>query len=43
MFYDIVDHIHKMKVMFPIMEVMKIPQQKENLIKILEDEFQKEN
>ena len=42
MTYNIVDHLHKMQVTFPIMEVMKTPQQKENLFKSLEDENPKE-
>lgn len=40
--YNIVDHLHKMQVTLPIMEVMKIPPQKENLFKSLEYENSKE-
>lgn len=42
MSYNIVNHLHKMQVTFPIMEVMKIPQQKDNLFKSFEDENLKE-
>jgi hypothetical protein len=38
MSYNIADHLHRMQVTLPIMEVMKIPQQKENFFKALEDE-----
>ena len=38
MSYNILDHLQKMKVALPIMGSIKIPQQKENLFKDLEDE-----
>ena len=36
MYDNIIDHVNRMKVTLPIMEVMKILQQKENLINALE-------
>lgn len=39
---NIVDNLHKMKVPLKIMEVMKIPQQKENWVKDLEEETLRE-
>ena len=36
--YNIVEHIQKMKVTIPIIEVMKVPLKKENLMKSSEDE-----
>lgn len=43
MSYNIVDHLHKMQVKLSIMEVMKIPQQKENVFRALEEETPKES
>lgn len=43
MSYKIVNHLNKIQVTLSIVEVMKIPQQKENLIKYLESETPKGN
>jgi hypothetical protein len=37
MTYNIMDDLSKLKITFPFMEVVKIPQQRENLLKILDD------
>ena len=42
MYHNIVDHLQKMKVILSIIEVMEIPQQKENLFKYLEEESLRE-
>lgn len=43
MSYNVFNHLHKMEVTLLIMEVMKIPQEKENIFKFLEEENLKEN
>ena len=43
MSYNTVCHLHKMQVTLPIMDVMKILQQKNNLIKALENEIHGRN
>jgi hypothetical protein len=37
MTYNIMDDLLKLRITFPFMEVVKIPQQRENLLKILDD------
>jgi len=37
MTYNIMDDILKLRITFPFMEVIKIPQQRENLLKMLDD------
>jgi hypothetical protein len=37
MTYNIMDDLSKLKITFPFMEVIKIPQQRENLLKIFDD------
>jgi hypothetical protein len=39
MTYNIIDDISKIKITLPFMEVVKIPQQRENLLKILDDAY----
>jgi hypothetical protein len=36
--YNIIDDFTKLQITLPFLEVMKIPQQKENLLKVLENE-----
>ena len=43
MSYNILDQFINMQVILPIMEMMKIPQQKENLFKALEKETPRES
>jgi len=35
--YNLVDKLSKLKITLPFMEVVKIPQQRENILKILDD------
>jgi hypothetical protein len=35
--YNLVDELAKLRITLPFMEVFKIPQQRENLLKILDD------
>jgi hypothetical protein len=35
MTYNVIDDLSKLRITFPFMEVVKIPQQRENLLKIL--------
>jgi hypothetical protein len=37
MTYNVVDDLTKLQITFPFMEVVKIPQQRENVLKILDD------
>jgi hypothetical protein len=37
MTYNIMDDLLKLRITFPFIEVVKIPQQRENILKILED------
>ena len=37
MTYNIMDDLSKLKITFPFMEVVKIPQQREKLLKIFDD------
>jgi hypothetical protein len=37
MTYNVVDELTKLQITFPFMEVVKIPQQRENILNILDD------
>jgi ribosomal protein S4E len=37
MTYNVIDDLSKLRITFPFMEVVKIPQQRENLLRILDD------
>jgi hypothetical protein len=37
MTYNVIDDLSKLIITFPFMEVVKIPQQRENLLRILDD------
>jgi hypothetical protein len=37
MTYNVIDDLAKLRITFPFMEVVKIPQQRENILKILDD------
>jgi hypothetical protein len=37
MTYNVIDDLAKLKITLPFMEVVKIPQQRENMFKILDD------
>jgi hypothetical protein len=37
MMYNVVDDLSKLRITFPFMEVVKIPQQRENILKILDE------
>jgi hypothetical protein len=42
MTYNVIENLSKLRINMPFTKVMKIPQQRENILKMLDDPFEKE-
>jgi hypothetical protein len=42
MIYNFVENLSKIRITLPFTEVVKIPQQRENILRLLDDPFEKE-
>jgi hypothetical protein len=42
MIYNVIEDLSKLRITFPFMKVVNIPQQRENILKLLDDPFERE-